>query len=225
MVSNGFNVYILEAYNSFIEILPLWARDFISFFLLVLLVVIYSVMVWRFYQFVAKKNPLGLNLNEKYKPNEHSFGTRLVVSGLYFLEYVLILPLLIFVIFGVFTLFLIILSSSQEVSQILIISATVIASIRITAYYREGLSQEIAKILPFMLLAVAVLNPATFAQIEYVEKIISQLIDIPNFLSQIWNYLLFIILIEILLMFFDTIFSLFNLHEPEKVEEGKEKEK
>lgn len=223
MVMTGFSVTLIDAYNSFIEILPMWAQDFISFFLLVLLVVIYSVMVWKFYQFVSKKNPLGLNLNEKYKPSEHSFGTRFIVGLLYFAEYVLILPLLIFAIFGVFTLFLIVLSSSEDVSQILIISATVIASIRITAYYKENLSQEIAKILPFMLLAVAVLNPATFTQVQYVEKIFTQLINIPNFLSQIWSYLLFIIVIEVVLMFFDTIFSLFGLHEPEKVEEKEEK--
>lgn len=219
MVMTGFSITALDAYNSFVDILPIWAQDFISFFLLVLLVVMYSVMVWKFYLFVSKKNPLGLNLNEKYKPSEHSFITRLIVGALYFVEYVLILPLLIFVIFGVFTLFLIILSSSQEVSQVLIISATVIAAIRITAYYRENLSQEIAKILPFMLLAVAVLNPATFTQVQYVEKIITQLNTIPSFLNQIWSYLLFIIIIEVLLMFFDTIFSIFNLNEPEKVEE------
>ena len=179
------HLVFLEVYNSFIAFLPEWAQNFISFFLLVLLVVIYSTMVWKFYQFVSKKNPLGLNLNEKYKPESSSFATRLVVGALYFLEYVLILPLLIFIIFAVFTFFLIVLSSANEVSQILIISATVIASIRITAYYKENLSQEIAKILPFMLLAVAVLNPATFAQVEYVERIINLLSSIPAFLGQI----------------------------------------
>lgn len=221
MVMTGFSVTALETYDYFISTLPNWAQEFISFFLLVLLVVIYSVMVWRFYQFVSKKNPLGLNLSEKYKPETQSFLTRLIAGSLYFVEYILVLPFLIFVIFGVFTLFLIILSSSQEVSQILIISATVIASIRITAYYREKLSQEIAKILPFMLLAVAVLNPATFTQVQYVEKIINQLNTIPIFLDLIWSYLLFIILIEIILVFFDTVFVLFGLHEPEKVEEEK----
>lgn len=225
MVMTGFSITVLDVYNSFIDILPAWAQDFLSFFLLVLLVVIYSIMVWRFYQFISKKNPLGLNLNERYAPTEHSFGTRFIVGALYFIEYVLIVPLLIFVIFGVFTLFLIILSSSQDVSQILIISATVIAAIRITAYYRENLSQEIAKLLPFMLLAMAVLNPETFAEVQYVEKIINQLNTIPLFLSQIWNYLIFIVGIEIILMFFDTIFLLFNLHEPEEVVEPTEKVK
>jgi hypothetical protein len=175
-------------------------------------------MVWKFYQFISKKNPLGLNLNEKYKPNQYSFGTRLFAGFLYFVEYVLILPLLIFVIFAVFTMFLIILSSSNEVSQILTISATVIAAIRITSYYSETLSQEIAKLLPFMLLAVAVLNPNTFIEVQYVERIVNHLATIPTFLGQIWYYLLFIIAIEVVLMFFDIIFSLFNLGEPNKIE-------
>jgi hypothetical protein len=206
----------LDAYNSFVEILPPWAQSFISFFLLVLLVVIYSTMIWKFYQFISRKNPLGLNLNEKYKPQITSFATRLVVGALYFVEYLLILPIIIFIVFSVFTFFLIVLSSSEEVSQILIISATVIASIRITAYYKESLSQEIAKLLPFLLLATAVLNPATFSQIEYVSRIINLLGSIPAFLGQIWSYLFFIILIEITLNFFDLIFSLFNLNEPEE---------
>lgn len=225
MVMTGFSVTIVEIYNSFIETLPSWAQNFISFFLLVLLIVAYSIMVWRFYQFVSKKNPLGLNLNEKYNPKEHSFGTRLIVGALYFVEYVLVLPLLIFVIFGVFTLFLIILSSSQDVSQILIISATVIAAIRITAYYRENLSQEIAKILPFMLLATAVLNPANFTQVQYVERIVNHLTNLPTFIGNIWNFLIFIIIIEVLLAFFDIIFSLFGLHEPEEVEKEESKTK
>lgn len=207
---------LLDSYNNFLSILPSWAQNFISFFLLVLLVIIYSVMVWRFYQFVSKKNPLGLNLNERYRPETTSFATRFVVGALYFVEYALILPLLIFAIFMVFTLFLVVLSSSEDISQILIVSATVIASIRITAYYKEELSQEIAKILPFMLLAVAVLNPATFTQVEYVERIVNLLSTLPSFFGHVGNYLVFIIIIEVTLAFFDLIFSLFSLNEEKK---------
>jgi len=212
---------LLDSYNSLLSLLPSWAQNFISFFLLVLLVVIYSVMVWKFYQFISKKNPLGLNLNEKYKPETTSFGTRFIVGVLYFVEYALILPILIFVVFTVFTLFLIVLSSSEEVSQILIISATVIASIRITAYYKENLSQEIAKILPFMLLGVAVLNPANFTRGEYVERTINLLTTLPSFFGHVGSYLIFIILIEVVLSFFDLVFSLFGIQEPQEVEEKK----
>jgi len=220
MVISYANSVLLDTYNYALSVLPNWAQSFISFFLLVLLVVIYSVMVWRFYQFISKKNPLGLNLNERYRPETSSFGTRFVVGALYFVEYALILPILIFVIFLVFTLFLIVLSSSEEISQILIVSATVIAAIRITAYYKENLSQEIAKLLPFMLLAVAVLNPANFAQVEYGQRLINIFTTLPSFFGHVGIYLIFIIIIEIVLAFFDLMFSLFGLNE-EQIEEKK----
>jgi hypothetical protein len=76
-----------------------------------------------------------------------------------------------------------------------------------------------------MLLSIAVLNPETFTQVAYFEKIISQLNTIPIFLSHIWNYLIFIVGIELILMFFETIFTLLGVHDPEKAQEGKVKEK
>ena len=215
---------LLNAYNLFTAILPSWAQGFINFFLLVLVVFIYSIFVWKFYKFISKKNPLGLNL-KKYNKIEHSFFSRLITGVLYFVEYLLILPFLIFMVFSIFTFFLIILSQAQGISQILIISAIIIASIRMTAYYKEGLSQELAKMLPFTLLAVATLNPSTFSQSKYLETIFNHLAQVPSFIGQIKLYLLFIIIIEIIMRFFDYVFSLFDLDRPQDEENEEEVEK
>lgn len=88
-------------------------------------------------------------------------------------------------------------------------------SIRILSYYKENLSQEIAKLLPFNLLAVAILNPNTFSQTQYLEKIIENISSIPSAFGEISYYLFFIIIIELVLRFFDFIFSLFGLEEIE----------
>lgn len=223
MVITYLHLTFLDVYKSMLNSLPFWARDFINFFLLVLFIMFYSILVWKFYKFISQKNPLGLNLNEKYHPNKTNFFTRVIAGIIYFIEYALILPLLVFVIFTVFTFFLIMLSQAQEISQILLISATVIAVIRITSYYKEELSQEIAKILPFMLLAVAVLNPDTLIKSQYLERIINHLSVIPSFINQIGNYLFFIIGIELILMFFDTIFSLLGVNDEDETAEEKKK--
>ncbi|MBA7674685.1 hypothetical protein ES703_82906 [subsurface metagenome] len=97
-----------------------------------------------------------------------------------------------------------------------------IAAIRMTSYYKGGLSQEIAKILPFTLLAISVLNPNFFLEAQYLERVISQLSQIPSFFSQIIYYLLFIIILEVILRLFDFIFSLFKLEEVPKIEEKKQ---
>jgi len=220
-VMGSFGAGLIVLYHDFIASLPPFAGNFFNFFILVLLIVIYSIFIWKFYRFIAKKNVLGLDLN-KYNKSKHPIFTKLLAGALYFVEYIIILPFLIFFWFAIFTLFLIVLTQNQNVSQVLIISATVIAAIRMTSYYKEGLSQEIAKILPFTLLAISVLNPNFFLEAQYIERIISQLSQIPNFFSQIAYYLVFIIILEVILRLFDFIFSLFKLEETPKTEKKKE---
>jgi hypothetical protein len=220
-VTENFGAEIIKLYREFISFLPPTVGEFFNLLVLILLIVLYSIFIWKFYRFISTKNFFGLDLN-KYNQSQSPLFTKLLKGGFYFLEYIIILPFLIFFWFSIFTIFLIILTATQEIYQILIISAAVIASIRTVAYYKEDLSREIAKLFPFTLLAIIVLNPNTFSEIQYMERIATHLSQIPNFFSQIGYYLLFIIILEIILRFFDFIFSLFGLEEVE-VKENKEK--
>ena len=215
---------IVGYYNSFSGFLPSYAANFLNFLILVLIIVLYSIFVWKFYKFVSKKNIIGLNLNQ-YNTAKHPFLTKLTQGGFYLIEYIIILPFLIFFWFAVFTLLLIVLSQSQNVAQILVVSAVIIASIRMTSYYKEGLSQDIAKMLPLTLLAVTVLNPNSFIEAQYFERVISHLTQLPSFFMSILSYLIFIICIEVVLRLFDFLFSLFGLNEEEQIEEYKIKTK
>ncbi|MBU4069966.1 MAG: hypothetical protein KJ646_03205 [Nanoarchaeota archaeon] len=203
---------LISIYNSFILTLPQWAQHFIALFLLVLLIVVYSIFIWKLYRFVAKKNIFELNLNQ-YNKSEHPGLAKFLASIFYLLEYIIVLPFLIFFWFAIFTTFLIFLTENLEIQNLLIISATIIAAIRMTSYYNENLSKDLAKLLPFTLLAVSVLSPDFFN----IERILSHFSRIPEFLNQIIIYLLFIVILEIVLRFFEFVFSLFDLGE--KVEE------
>ena len=80
----------------------------------------------------------------------------------------IILPFLFLFWFTVFSLFLLLLSESQNAEQILLISAAIIASTRISAYISEDLSKDLAKIFPFTVLALFVLNiHELFADVLY----------------------------------------------------------
>lgn len=208
---------VINIYKEFLGFFPPHIGILLNLLILTILIVIYSVIIWKFYRILAKKNTINLNLN-KYNTTQNSFLSRLFTGALYFLENLVIAPILIFIAFVVFTFFLIILSQTQEIPQILIISAVVIAAIRMTSYYKEDLSRDIAKMLPFTLLAVAVLNPQTFSQTQYIEQIITHFTKLPNFFGEIIYYLGFIILLEVILRFFEFLFSLFEL---EKVNEEK----
>jgi len=214
----GFGTKLIGVYDSFILTLPSWAQHFIALFLLVLLIVAYSIFIWKLYRFVAKKNIFELNLNQ-YNKSEHPVLEKFLASIFYIFEYIIILPFLIFFWFAIFTIFLIFLTENLEIQNLLIISATIIAAIRMTSYYNENLSKDLAKLLPFTLLAVSILNPDFFN----IERIISHFSRIPEFFNQIIIYLLFIIILEIILRFFEFVFSLFDVGEKIIEENGEVK--
>lgn len=217
MVEGTNGTELLELYNSFVLTMPSWAQNFINLFLLVLLIVLYSVFIWKFYRFIATKNILELNLN-KYNKATHPFLTKLFAGILYLVEYILILPFLIFFWFAIFTLFLIFLTEGLEIKALLLISVSIIGAIRMISYipkYGENLAKDLAKLLPFTLLAISVLNPSFFS----IERIFKHFDEIPGFFYEIITYLLFIVCLEVILRFFDFIFSLFGLEEIQKTKE------
>ncbi|MFA4953570.1 MAG: hypothetical protein WC584_05080 [Candidatus Pacearchaeota archaeon] len=206
---------LVGVYSSFISSLPPFAGEFVNLFLLVLLIVLYSVFIWKIHKFIAQKNILELNLNQ-YNKSEHPFFAKIWAGLLYFIEYIIILPFLVFIWFSVFTFFLVVLSGGTiEVKNTLIISAIIVAAIRMTAYHSRNLSREVAKLLPFNLLAFFILNFTSFDVID----IIKQISKIPLFLESIIIYFVFIIILELILRFFDFILSLFGI---EKVSEAED---
>lgn len=208
-----------QAYGALIELLPISVQKFVAFFIISLGIVVYSIFVWKFYRSVAKKNLIALNLN-KYNKSKHPTMTKLIAGGLYLVEYALILPILIFLWFAVFTMLLIFITEDLSVGTLLIIAGTVIAAIRMTCYYSEDLSKEIAKLVPFTLLATSLLNPGFFS----VQRVFSLFTEIPSLFGEIGIYLFFIIILEVILRGFDFLFSLFQLDEPIKKKDDDEEE-
>jgi len=209
----GFSSQILESFNYLIALFPTWMQNFINLFLLVLLVVAYAIFIWKLYRFVARKNILELNLN-KYNKANHPTVAKFFASIYYLLEYVIILPFLIFFWFVVFTFFLILLTDGLGVATILIISATIISATRMTAYYSEDLSKDLAKLLPFTLLAIAITKSGFFD----FGRVIGHLSSIPTFFSNILIYLAFIAGLEIVLRLFDFVFIVFGINDFEENE-------
>ncbi len=202
VISNTVNAF----YKYFLSLLPAWAQNFIGLFLLVLLIVIYAIFIWKFYRFISRKNIITLNLKELNK-SRNPILSKSIGLFLYIAEYILILPFLIFFWFSIFAIFLIFLTENLSVSAILILSATIIGAIRMTSYYNEDVSRELAKFLPLTLLAVSMTKPDFFN----FERILGQIAQLPQFFSNIMTYLIFIVLIEIILRFFEFLFGLFGL--------------
>ncbi len=202
---------LIVLYDGILQLLPFWAQNFLNLFFWSLLMVVYALFIWKFYRWIAKKDILELNLS-KFNKSQHVVMAKIIGGFFYFIEYLIILPVVVFLWFGVFTIFLIFLTESLELKTLLIISVTIVTAIRMTAYYKEDLARDLAKMIPLTLLAVAI----TQGLFNF-EKVLSQIQLIPSFFSDIWTYLLFIIIVEFLLRFLDVIFLAFNLYEENEV--------
>ncbi len=193
---------LVGLYNFFISSLPPFSRAFVTLFFTVVLIFFYLILVWKFSRFISKKNIFGINLN-KYNTSEHKF----IEGVFYFLEYIIILPFLVFVWFSFLAISLLILNTGLDVNNVLVISAAVVAAIRMTSYYSHKISLELAKLIPLSLLVVSILSPGFFDFTETVGNVAG----VANLLGNIFNYFIFIIILEGLLRFFDFAFSLLGL--------------
>src|SRR3972149_5633119 len=124
-VATGIILDIINAYNGFLSNIPVGTQSFLNLFLLVILIVAYSIIFWKFYRFIATKNVFGLDLN-KYNKSKHRTIEKLFAGLLYFVEYIIIIPFLIFFWFALLTFFLLLLTVGIEIQTILVISAIVI---------------------------------------------------------------------------------------------------
>jgi len=209
-VASSASFGISKIYQQFINSMPDYFGNFFGLLILVIVVFIYIIFIWKFYTFISKKNFLKLNSGEPKDAN-----SKTIPKILYFLEYIILSPFVIFLEFIIFTTFLILLTQNIAIKTIFLISATIIAVIRLSSYYNEILAKDIAKLLPFTLLAIAITTPNFFN----VERILTNLSQIPHSLDNVLIYLFFIFLLEATFRFFEFIFSLFGL---EIVEEKKE---
>src|SRR3989344_2620169 len=87
-----------------------------------------------------------------------------------------------------------IISDTVAPGYILFIAAVIVGSIRITAYYTEDLSKDLAKLFPFTILAIALVSPGFFKR-----ETLSAIWDIGSLLGNVVIYLLVIVLLEFVL--------------------------
>lgn len=201
----GINQIFTNLYYLVATPLPEQYRIFINLTFYTVLIFIFLIFVWKFYKFISKRDILKLNL-AKYNWSEHPVWNKFSAAVLYLLEYIIILPFIVFFWFGILALFILLLSPSLELSQILLISAAIVAATRLSAYYNEELSEQLSSLFPFILLSIFLTEPEFFSLTGFLER----LNDVPAFFEHILIYLIFIIGLEILMRFLFLVIDMFT---------------
>ena len=177
-------------------------------------IVLYSIFVFNFYRFLAKKNIIELNLNQ-YNQYSNPTAVKFFAIIFFIVEYIILLPVLTFFWFAILSVLTLVLAKGLEVKVVLLISAALVASVRATSYVSEDLAKDLAKMLPFTLLAIAITTAGFFD----ISALLSRISDVPALLSSIPYYLLFIVAVELVMRTGE--FAKNALHASAATDEGK----
>ena len=120
-------------------------------------VTVYGVFVFHFYRFLARKDILDLNLS-KHNQARHPFLRKTIAMVFYTFKCLLVFPLFVFFAFLVMAGLLFLMGRNQSIDNVMLAAMGVVAAIRICSYYNTALSTDIAKILPFALLGIVLID-------------------------------------------------------------------
>lgn len=164
-------------------------------------IVLYAIFVFFFYRYLAKQNIIGLNLR-KYNRSANPRMAKFWGFILYIVEYIIILPIVTTFWFGILSVLLLTLTATEmSVIAVLMITTALIAGVRITAYISEKLSQDLAKMIPFTILAVAITSQNFFQISTYVERFS----EIPDLVLLLPQFILFVIGVELIMRSIELI--------------------
>ena len=195
----------INLYESFNNAIPPQYKLWVTLLFFAIAIAIYAIFIYYFYKFLAKKNIINLNLKQ-YNTQAHSGIYKFLAAVFYVIEYIVLLPVLTFLWFSFLAIFLLILSKIGDITTILTIAAALVAAVRLTSYVSENLSRDLAKLLPFTLLGLSLVDPSFFS----IPLIFERISEVPSLISQIPYYLVFIFAIELIARLLDLFAGLFN---------------
>ncbi len=169
-------------------------------------VAIYAVVIFNLYRFMSRRNIFNLDFS-KYEESRHAALRKTLHFFFYVAKYILLFPLFAFFWFGVLVVMVAFLSKTKEVEDLLLIAMAVLTAVRVTSYYTEDLSRDIAKMLPFALLGIFLID------LNYFD--LSTSTELLNRVGAEWEsifyYWIFVVLLELVLRVTEPYFkALYN---------------
>ncbi|MGY5149293.1 MAG: hypothetical protein ACW9W3_04445 [Candidatus Nitrosopumilus sp. bin_68KS] len=152
--------------------------------------VIYGFFIWNFYRFIARREMIPLGL-KKYQTD----GKKITSIIAYVLKYVIVFPLVVLVWFVVYSTFLFFMAPDIPKEHVFLIVISLVVTVRISAYYKEDLAKDFAKLIPFALLGIFLTSNIFFTPNDIIDRAYA---FIP-FLGNILGFVIYAIIVETIL--------------------------
>lgn len=175
-------------------------------------VAVYAVVIFNLYRFMSRRNIFNLDFS-KFEESRKPALRKTLHFFFYVCKYLLIFPLFAFFWFGVLVVMVAFLSKTKEVQDLLLIAMAVLTAVRVTSYYTEDLSRDIAKMLPFALLGIFLIDLRYFDFSTSTEL----LNRVGDEWTSIFYYWVFVVLLEFVLRITEPYFrGIYNVFKGQK---------
>jgi hypothetical protein len=160
----------------------------------------YTIFVWFFYRLLSKRDLFKLDLS-RYELSDHRKAKKAWGIFLYVLKHGIIFPFYVAFWFIVFSFLLFIMSKNISARDIILISISLVSTVRITAYLKKEMSQDLAKLVPFAMLGIFLSDPNFFSM----DLLIARIEAVPSLGWEMLEFMSFCIILE---WFLRTIYYL-----------------
>ncbi|AJW70798.1 hypothetical protein [Nitrosopumilus adriaticus] len=152
--------------------------------------VVYGIFIWNFYRFIARREMIPLGL-KKYQTD----GKKATSIIAYVFKYIIVFPLVVLVWFIVYSTFLFFMAPDIPKEHVFLIVISLVVTVRISAYYKEDLAKDFAKLIPFALLGIFLTSNIFFTP----DDIIDRAYGFIPFLGNIVGFVIYAIIVEAIL--------------------------
>src|SRR3989344_6033536 len=165
----------------------LWDKQFLNLFISTIVLFLASLISWYIYsKQLAQRDLFKIKLRSG-RTSIHFFD-RIV----YFLKYLIVFPVYSFMWFLLFSFLLFLLSKSRPIEDVLFFGITIVAATRIGAYVSEKLAEDMAKLLPWTLILIFLIDPSAIT----IKSISSSFGIFYQQIPKVAKYLVFIVAVE-----------------------------
>jgi len=158
--------------------------------------VIYGIFVYHFYRFLSKRDMFSFKLEQRITGGKFTSTGKKTSTAPRVIAFIsmnfFIFPFVVFLWFLGYSSIMFLLVHQLPTATIFLVSSALIIAIRISAYYSEDLSKDLAKLLPFTLLGIFLFNPQFYS----FDEIGTRLEEIPSFITQIASFIVVAMMVE-----------------------------
>ena len=155
---------------------------------------LYGIFIFHFYRFLASRDMFTFDLS-RYDESRYKALRGFLHVVMYIFKYIVVFPFFAFFWLAVLTVILAFLSKDRTFQEVLLVALAVVSAIRVSAYYHEDLSRDLAKILPFAVLGIFIIDASFFT----VEESLAVIRDASDNRETIFYCFIFLVALEFVL--------------------------